>query len=272
MAIGWCGDGAAARGDMHEAMNLAGVRRLPIVYIIDNNQYSYSTPNRLSFACERLADRGPAYGFEGIVVDGTDVLTVYRESRRAIERARGGEGPTLLELVTLRMEGHAVHDDASYVPRELIAEYTARDPLDRFRAWLESHRGHRRRRAGVGGGEHPGLDRPGRCRSRGEPAARPIHDSRGGVRPVSEFPFGMFGDPEELQRQMAQFMEQAQESQKVAFADQAINLAVGITVAAIGRLDLVGSADEQATQVRDAIRLIFPEAVTLVREARQGLA
>ncbi|MGN6378416.1 MAG: hypothetical protein ACTHNU_05650 [Gaiellales bacterium] len=89
---------------------------------------------------------------------------------------------------------------------------------------------------------------------------------------MSEFPFGMFGDPEELQKQMAQYMEQAQASQKVAFADQAINLAVGITVAAIGRLDLNGTADEQATQVRDAIRLIFPEAVTLVREARQGLA
>ena len=79
VALGWCGDGAAARGDMHESMNLAGVRALPIVYIIDNNQYAYSTPNRLSFACEHLADRGPAYGFEGIVVDGTDVLTVYRE-------------------------------------------------------------------------------------------------------------------------------------------------------------------------------------------------
>jgi TPP-dependent pyruvate/acetoin dehydrogenase alpha subunit len=137
VAVGWCGDGAAARGDMHEAMNLAGVRRLPIVYIIDNNQYSYSTPNRLSFACERLADRGPAYGFEGIVVDGTDVLTVHREAQRAIEKAREGGGPTVLELVTLRMEGHAVHDDASYVPRELLAEYAARDPLERFRAWLE---------------------------------------------------------------------------------------------------------------------------------------
>ncbi len=137
VAIGWCGDGAAARGDMHEAMNLAGVRRLPIVYIIDNNQYAYSTPNRLSFACEHLADRGPAYGFEGIVVDGTDVLTVHREAQRAIEKAREGGGPTVLELVTLRMEGHAVHDDASYVPRELFAEFSARDPLERFRAWLE---------------------------------------------------------------------------------------------------------------------------------------
>ena len=89
---------------------------------------------------------------------------------------------------------------------------------------------------------------------------------------MSEFPFGMFGDPEDLQRQMAEFMQQAQQQQKVAFADQAINLAVGITVAAIGRMDLSGTPDAQAAQVRDAIRLIFPEAVTLVREAREGLA
>jgi TPP-dependent pyruvate/acetoin dehydrogenase alpha subunit len=137
VALGWCGDGAAARGDMHESMNLAGVRQLPIVYIIDNNQYAYSTPNRLSFACEHLADRGPAYGFEGIVVDGTDVLTVYRETSRAIEKAREGGGPTLLELITLRMEGHAVHDDAAYVPKALFDEFGARDPLERFQAWLQ---------------------------------------------------------------------------------------------------------------------------------------
>jgi TPP-dependent pyruvate/acetoin dehydrogenase alpha subunit len=137
VAIGWCGDGAAARGDMHESMNLAGVRSLPIVYIIDNNQYAYSTPNRLSFACEHLADRGPAYGFEGIVVDGTDVLTVYREASRAIEKARAGGGPTVVELITLRMEGHAVHDDAAYVPSALFDEFTARDPVERFLAWLQ---------------------------------------------------------------------------------------------------------------------------------------
>jgi TPP-dependent pyruvate/acetoin dehydrogenase alpha subunit len=137
VAIGWCGDGAAARGDMHEAMNLAGVRGLPIVYVIDNNRYAYSTPNHLSFACEHLADRGPGYGFEGIVVDGTDVLTVYREASRAIEKAREGGGPTLLELVTLRMEGHAVHDDAAYVPRTLMEEYQAKDALERYRAWLQ---------------------------------------------------------------------------------------------------------------------------------------
>ena len=137
VALGWCGDGAAARGDMHESMNLAGVRQLPIVYIIDNNQFAYSTPNRLSFACEHLADRGPAYGFEGIVVDGTDVLTVYRETSRAIETAREGGGPTLLELITLRMEGHAVHDDAAYVPKALLEEFGARDPVERFQAWLQ---------------------------------------------------------------------------------------------------------------------------------------
>jgi len=89
---------------------------------------------------------------------------------------------------------------------------------------------------------------------------------------MSEFPFGMFGDPEDMQKNLANFMEQAQANQKVAFADQAINLAVSMTVAAIGRLDLSGTADEQAMQVRDAIRLLFPEAVTLVSEARQGLA
>ena len=139
VAVGWCGDGAAARGDMHEAMNLAGIRRLPIVYIIDNNQFAYSTPNRLSFACEHLADRGPAYGFEGIVVDGTDVLAVYREAKRAIEKARSGGGPTLIESLTLRMEGHAVHDDAFYVPKEMLERWAENDPLERFRGWLREN-------------------------------------------------------------------------------------------------------------------------------------
>ena len=111
--MAWCGEGAAARGDAHEGMNLAGVRRLPVVFVIDNNQWAYSTPAHLGYAVEHLADRAAGYGFEGVVVDGTDVLAVYREARRAIEKAREGGGPTLIESVTLRMEGHAVHDDAS---------------------------------------------------------------------------------------------------------------------------------------------------------------
>ena len=139
VAVGWFGEGAAARGDAHEAMNLAGVRRLPIVFVCDNNQWAYSTPTHLEFGVAHIADRAQAYGFDGVVVDGTDVLAVYREAKRAIDKAREGGGPTLLECVTLRMEGHAVHDDAFYVPRELFEEWARRDPLERYRTWLRGN-------------------------------------------------------------------------------------------------------------------------------------
>ena len=139
VALGWFGDGSAGRGDAHEAMNLAGVRRLPVVFVCDNNQFAYSTPSHLGYAVEHLADRAAAYGFEGVVVDGTDVLAVYREAKAAIEKARNGGGPTLLELKTLRMEGHAVHDDAFYVPKELFEEWAKNDPLERFRTWLREN-------------------------------------------------------------------------------------------------------------------------------------
>ena len=150
VAVGWYGEGSAARGDAHEAMNLAGVRQLPIVFICDNNQWAYSTPAHLGYAVEHLADRAAAYGFEGVVVDGTDVLAVYREAKMAIEKAREGGGPTLIECQTLRMEGHAVHDDAFYVPKELFEEWAKRDPLESFRTWLRDNadfRTRRRRRA-----------------------------------------------------------------------------------------------------------------------------
>lgn len=139
VALGWTGEGAAARGDAHEAMNFAGVRRLPVVFIVDNNQWAYSTPTHLEFACDHIADRAAGYGFDGVVVDGTDVLAVYREAKAAIEKARAGGGPTLLECLTLRMEGHAVHDDASYVPRELFEEWSRRDPIERYRTWLRTN-------------------------------------------------------------------------------------------------------------------------------------
>jgi TPP-dependent pyruvate/acetoin dehydrogenase alpha subunit len=139
VAVGWFGEGASARGDCHEAMNFAGVRRLPVVFICDNNQWAYSTPTHLEYACEHVADRAEGYGFEGVVVDGTDVLAVYREARRAIEKARDGGGPTLVECLTLRMEGHAVHDDTFYVPRELFEEWAKRDPIERFRTWLREN-------------------------------------------------------------------------------------------------------------------------------------
>src|SRR6266536_1295395 len=104
------GNEAAAIG-VATAMGPADVRQLPVVFICDNNQWAYSTPTHLEYACEHLADRAQAYGFEGVVVDGTDTLAVYREAKRAIEKARAGGGPTLIECMTLRMEGHAVHDD-----------------------------------------------------------------------------------------------------------------------------------------------------------------
>jgi TPP-dependent pyruvate/acetoin dehydrogenase alpha subunit len=139
VAVAWFGEGASARGDTHEGMNFAGVRRLPVVFICDNNQWAYSTPTHLEYAVEHLADRAQAYGFEGVVVDGTDVLAVYREAKRAIEKAREGGGPTLIECMTLRMEGHAVHDDAFYVPKELFEHWAANDPIERYRLWLHEH-------------------------------------------------------------------------------------------------------------------------------------
>src|SRR5438876_1911544 len=139
VAVGWFGEGASARGDCHEAMNLAGVRKLPVVFICDNNQWAYSTPTYLEYPTENVADRAEAYGFGGVVVDGTDVLAVYRESRRPIEEARGGGGPTLIECLTLRMEGHAVHDDAFYVPKQMFEEWAKSDPLERFRTWLREN-------------------------------------------------------------------------------------------------------------------------------------
>jgi pyruvate dehydrogenase E1 component alpha subunit len=139
VAVGWFGEGASARGDCHEAMTLAGVRKLPVVFICDNNQWAYSTPSYLEFATEHVADRAESYGMEGIVVDGNDVLAVYREAKRAIEKARSGGGPTLIESVTLRMEGHAVHDDAFYVPKEMLERWAEADPIERYRTWLRDN-------------------------------------------------------------------------------------------------------------------------------------
>ncbi|HWB23526.1 MAG TPA: thiamine pyrophosphate-dependent dehydrogenase E1 component subunit alpha [Gaiellaceae bacterium] len=141
VAVTWFGEGASSRGDTHEGMNFAGVRKLPVVFICDNNQWAYSTPTHLEYAVDHLADRAAAYGFEGVLVDGTDLLAVYREAKRAIEKARDGGGPTLIESLTLRMEGHAVHDDASYVPKELFEQWAERDPVERYRRWMRDEVG-----------------------------------------------------------------------------------------------------------------------------------
>jgi len=123
------GDGGSSRGDFHEAMNFAAVRKLPVVFFCTNNQYAYSTPLRLQMAVANVVDRAKAYGMPGEMVDGNDVAAVYVAAKQAIARARAGEGPTFLEFKTMRMHGHSEHDPAKYVPRELLEEWKERDPI-----------------------------------------------------------------------------------------------------------------------------------------------
>jgi pyruvate dehydrogenase E1 component alpha subunit len=129
-ALTWCGDGSTSRGDWHEAMNWAGVQRLPVIFVLENNQYAYSTPLPQQFAVDPV-QRAAGYGFPGVCVDGNDVEAVFEATRQARERALDGEGPTLIEAVTMRMHGHAAHDDMRYVPAELVQEWRARDPIER---------------------------------------------------------------------------------------------------------------------------------------------
>jgi pyruvate dehydrogenase E1 component alpha subunit len=129
-ALTWFGDGSTSRGDFHEAMNWAGVQKLPVVFVLENNQYAYSTPLDKQFAVDPV-ERAAIYGFGGVTVDGNDVEAMFEATRAARERALGGEGPTLIQAVTMRMHGHAAHDDMKYVPTELVEEWRRRDPIER---------------------------------------------------------------------------------------------------------------------------------------------
>ena len=131
VAMTFFGEGSTANGQWHEAMNMAGIQRLPAVFILENNQFAYSTPNHLEFAVDPV-ERARTYGFEGLSVDGNDVEAVFAASAEAVERARGGGGPTLIECRTMRRHGHGAHDDMSYVPEEMLAEWRDRDPLERY--------------------------------------------------------------------------------------------------------------------------------------------
>ena len=137
VAMTWFGEGSSANGQWHEAMNVAGVRRLPIVFILENNQFAYSTPNELEFAVDPV-ERAATYGFEGVKVDGNDVEAVFAAAADACERARAGAGPTLIEAETMRMHGHGAHDDMRYVPPELFERWARRDPIDAYEARLRS--------------------------------------------------------------------------------------------------------------------------------------
>jgi pyruvate dehydrogenase E1 component alpha subunit len=133
------GDGATSRGDWHEGINMASVFKAPVVYICNNNQYAYSTPLERQMAVENVADRAQAYGIPGEIVDGNDVFAVWDATQRAIDRARSGHGPTLIECKTFRMTGHSAHDDAGYVPHELFEYWEERDPIRRLeRTLIES--------------------------------------------------------------------------------------------------------------------------------------
>jgi pyruvate dehydrogenase E1 component alpha subunit/2-oxoisovalerate dehydrogenase E1 component alpha subunit len=137
VCMGYMGDGASSSGDFHAAANFAGVFRLPLVFFCQNNQWAISVPLARQTASESIAVKAQAYGFPGVRVDGNDILAVIAATRDAVERARRGEGPTLVEAVTFRMGGHSSSDDPTrYREAELVAEWERRDPLARFRAWL----------------------------------------------------------------------------------------------------------------------------------------
>jgi pyruvate dehydrogenase E1 component alpha subunit len=128
VAMTWFGEGSTANGVWHEAMNVAGVRRLPVVFVLENNQFAYSTPNSAEFAVDPV-ERAAGYGFPGVKVDGNDVEAVFAAAAEACGRARSGGGPTLIECETMRMHGHGAHDDQRYVPKELTEAWAQRDPI-----------------------------------------------------------------------------------------------------------------------------------------------
>lgn len=132
-----CGDGATNTGQFHEALNFASVQKLPMVFLIENNGYAYSTPTYKQFAIKDLSDRAKAYAMPGESVDGNDVLAVMEAVERAIEHARGGQGPTLVECKTFRVRGHSEADKADYVPQGQREEWLKKDPIKRFEEYLQ---------------------------------------------------------------------------------------------------------------------------------------
>ncbi|HEY75115.1 MAG TPA: thiamine pyrophosphate-dependent dehydrogenase E1 component subunit alpha [Thermoflexia bacterium] len=130
------GDGAANTGAFHESLNMAAIWSLPVVYVCENNQYAMSLSVRKAFAIERISDRAAAYGIPGVTVDGNDVMAVYEAVKKAVDRARAGGGPTLVENVTYRWRGHSKSDVNRYRTREEIEAWKKKCPIKRFRARL----------------------------------------------------------------------------------------------------------------------------------------
>jgi TPP-dependent pyruvate/acetoin dehydrogenase alpha subunit len=132
----YIGDGGQSTGVTYEGLNFAAVQNLGLVLFVENNLWGYSTPADMQFRVEDLAERAIAYGIPGVIVDGTDACQVYDAAHEACERARRGEGPTLIEAKMMRMKGHAIHDAAEYVPKPLFEYWKKRDPIARFENYL----------------------------------------------------------------------------------------------------------------------------------------
>jgi TPP-dependent pyruvate/acetoin dehydrogenase alpha subunit len=141
IAVAFFGEGAASRGDVHEAMNFAGVHKLPVMFVCENNRFAYSTPLEKQMAIEDVADRAEAYGFPGHVVSGNDLLAVVAVAERLAERMRRGSGPELVECKTYRYRGHSEHDPALYRDKNELIEWEARDPIPQYEFFLEK-KGH----------------------------------------------------------------------------------------------------------------------------------
>ena len=140
VALTYVGDGATSTTQFHEGVNFAAVAKLPLIVIAENNGWAYSTPVEKQMAVKDIAERAKAYGIPGVIVDGNDVLAVYEAARAAADRARRGLGPTLIEAKTMRMKGHAEHDDARYVPKAVVEKWRKKDPILRFEKYLVEKR------------------------------------------------------------------------------------------------------------------------------------
>ena len=132
----YIGDGGSNVGDFHESLAMCSVMKLPLVLIVENNQFAYSTPIAKQFIVEKVSDRAIGYGIPGFTIDGTDIDEVYAVCKQAVERARRGDGPTLIESVTMRMHGHSVNDGAEYVPKKLLDDWKKKDPLQKIEKQL----------------------------------------------------------------------------------------------------------------------------------------
>ncbi|HWW82779.1 MAG TPA: thiamine pyrophosphate-dependent dehydrogenase E1 component subunit alpha [Vicinamibacterales bacterium] len=138
VVVAYFGEGASNVGDFHEGLNFAGVQQLPIVFVCENNQYAYSVPIEKSMAIDDVAGRAASYGFDGVAINGNDVLAVYQATQGALARARSGGGPTLIECKTYRWHGHSEHDKAFYRTDEELAMWKSRDPIPTFTTYLRA--------------------------------------------------------------------------------------------------------------------------------------